>query len=207
MKLYWWIAIHRVHSSPSYIKEFCWSAYLYFGYWWKSSCGCVGGKQMSTCVYTCTCKYVRQSRESCQGCKLHTNHYARQKLVYTCLDVDIHYGVRWEEIWPAASHDGNSDTSWQCHLKCLRYVHVRDMYTLYAYTKWTTKWTCNAWHSYLLLAIICEQLCNFADFGSNPGQMPQIMPILWHCYLILHLCTDVQLNYSSVKSNWWTLST
>ena len=113
--------------------------------------------------------HVRESLENldsmCQGCRLYANHYARQKLAYTCLDVDIHYGgllcehSRYEKLFePAISHDSNSDNMLADPPKCLR--HVRTHY-VYTYTKWAIyipSGQAMPDHSFSFLAV-CEQLC------------------------------------------------
>ena len=126
---------------------------------------------MSAYVYSYV--HVRESLEKldsmCQGCRLYANHYARQKLAYTCLDVDIHYGgllcehSRYEKLFePAISHDSNSDNMLADPPKCLR--HVRTHY-VYTYTKWAICQVgkqCLTIHSRFLLYV-----SNFADLQSH----------------------------------------
>ena len=171
MKLYRWIAMHRVHSSPLYIEQFCRSAYQSFSHRCKCSCGCVRvgrwGEYVSIYVrYVCTYVHVQKNLEKldsrCRGCKLYTSHSTHQKLAYRCLDVDIHYGGLFMSI-----HIMRSDMNLPYHMTAI----------------WTTFWQSlqSAWdtyihiiyvhqvdyipsgqaipdHSFLFLAV-CEQLC------------------------------------------------
>ena len=81
-----------------------------------------------------------------------TSIYAREKLAYTCLEVDIHCGLLyehfalWEMILLVISVDGIWPSSWQC--------------TLHTYTKWTTYQVGQQCLTFVLVAhYICEQLC------------------------------------------------
>ena len=81
----------------------------------------------------------------------------------------------WEHVWHSLyekwfhlpHHDSNSDNKWQSHPKCLRYVHTQNMHTC---TNWTTKWESNAWHSVLLLTILCEHWNGFCEIHCSEGR-------------------------------------